>query len=372
MQFGLLSVIFLFGALQALLFIISLWRRQYPRSPSFWLLVTLLIGIGIILIHHAVFPGLPATSYWKYFFIRPSSAAWMMVPPTLYLYVRSLLEEHFRWRAHFWWYYSLSFYHLMVWISALLGWHWGVYRLLFNHPEWHTYLWIGTYVLLSSGFGWATYSKLHSYINTGKKRHRLNWLYHYTIIFLGAILLAATVLLGLIATDQYGEMYEFCLLLVYELFVLILVYQSIRRSAYSGWLANRLYGSDAKPEAELRQLFNQVEYFFKHQRPYLRADLKLTDIAKACSISENELSQVFTQFLRTSYYDYVNQYRLKAFEEALQSENGQRFTIGGLATKCGFKSKTSLYRVFREKHGTTPAAYLKSQGAAISGNGKNQ
>lgn len=58
---------------------------------------------------------------------------------------------------------------------------------------------------------------------------------------------------------------------------------------------------------------------------------------------------------------YVNAHRLRCFEQRLLSGALEELNIAGLARACGFKSKTSLYRVFRQKHGMTPGEWVKGQ-----------
>lgn len=360
MQFSFLAVLFLFGALQALLFIVGLWRNSSDhRTISFRLLITLLVSISVILAHHAFFSSILGHQAWHYAFMELSAACWLLVPPTLYLFVRSLTEEGFRWRGRFWWLFAVSGYHIISKGLGLIGFYYGFYLLFGGNMALYTYAWVGSYLVMGAVFGVATLRLLRAPRKSARQRDRLRWLQHYVIAFLVAIGVSSIALVYLGLYNKYSVNFEFSLLLVFEFFVLAIVYQSIRRSTYSAWLANRLYGATAVAQPELRKLHQRLEAYVYAERPYLDPSLKLSDLANGSGITENDLSQVFTQYLGTSFYAYINDYRLKAFEARLGGEASANLTISGLAEECGFKSKTSLYKVFRDKHGTTPVVFLK-------------
>ena len=88
--------------------------------------------------------------------------------------------------------------------------------------------------------------------------------------------------------------------------------------------------------------------------------LNLTGLARVSEIRENQLSQVFSQYLNSSFYDFVSQYRLREVEERLKDPKYAHLKIISLAEDCGFNSKAAFYKTFREKHAQTPTQYLKS------------
>lgn len=347
-------MVLLFGVFQAMLFLAGMWKKG-PKTLSFWLLVVLLINISIILLHHGLYISMPAKWPIRYAFLGFSTAAWMAVPPAFYLYARSLLVADFQWRPIYWFYFTYSFYQLFNWLFTITGYHWGFYIFFREYPDLYLYLWVGSYLLLALVFGLAV-MRLPGFASN----RRFQWLKYYTLLFLLAISMAGMILIWLGFYDRYSENFELSILIVFELFALLLAFQSIRRSAYPGQLANRLYGTISSNDRVFKARFARLEAYMQETRPYLRSDLRLSDLADGSGISENALSQLFSQHLKLNFYDYINRYRLAAFEAGLQQSATEQLTISGLAQECGFKSKTSLYKVFRAKYGTTPAAYIKA------------
>lgn len=357
MQFSFLSVLFLFGALQGILFMAGMWRKRTQHSLTLRLLMLLLISISVILSHHGILMSLSGKEAWHYSLMGVSAACWLAVPPALYLYVLSLTEEGFRWRPGYLGYFVFSIYHIVNWLLGLFGFRFGFYLLFSGFPQLYNYAWLGSYLLVAVVFGVGTLRLL----KPAPQLARLRWMRHYVIAFLIAIGISTVALLYIGLYSELSAYFEFSLLFVFEVFVLALVYQSIRRSTYSVLLANRLYGTTAASAPRLKVLHLNLEQYMKREQPFLRPDLKLGDLAKGIEATENELSQLFTQYLGSSFYAYVNGYRLVAFEHALGKLENAHLSISGLAIECGFRSKTSLYKVFREKHGTTPVAFLRAR-----------
>lgn len=364
MQLGIWAIFFLFGAFQAILFGAGLWSKG-RLTISKKLLLAMLGCIAIILTHHAVYTGIPEESYWKYFFIGFSAGAWLAVLPSYYLYVRSLLEDTFSWKQVYWLLYIVPIYHLVSWCWEKAGFYVGFYLLFENHWELYNHLWVASYLIMALTFGLLSWR-----VSRDIRQPELLWLKIGGQLFLLAVGIAIVVFAYLVWNDNYSEVFEFSLLLTYEAFVLMLAFRSIRGSANAVWLGRRLYGNTALSQQRLVKLDGELAKLMETEKPFIDSQLQLKQLADSLGANEQELSQLFSRHLNTNFYDYINQYRLKTFEQALLTDEARQLTIVALAEECGFKSKTSFYRVFREKHGITPSAYLKKQKALVQLNKK--
>lgn len=102
MQFDFLSLLLFAAALQAVLILVSLRSGRLRPSPARRLLSATLVSIAIILAHHVFYRAADPQWWGRYAAIGLSAAAWLAVPPSLYFYVRSLLQPGFRWRRRYW------------------------------------------------------------------------------------------------------------------------------------------------------------------------------------------------------------------------------------------------------------------------------
>jgi AraC-like DNA-binding protein len=108
-----------------------------------------------------------------------------------------------------------------------------------------------------------------------------------------------------------------------------------------------------KTYQDLINLFVQEKYFKKN-------DLSLDVLASKLNINSNYLSQVINEKEGQSFYDFVNSYRLKEFKQLVKTGQNKRFTLLALAYECGFNSKSSFNRYFRQKVGCTPSSFVRS------------
>lgn len=121
------------------------------------------------------------------------------------------------------------------------------------------------------------------------------------------------------------------------------------------------YRTTRLSEKECRNILRKLDTLMRTERPFTNPDLKLSELATMIGYNSHALSYTFNQHLRINYYDYVNEFRVKAFKEMLEKDpNLVKYTISAMASKCGFSSRASFFRYFKKFAGTTPAEYMKS------------
>ena len=109
------------------------------------------------------------------------------------------------------------------------------------------------------------------------------------------------------------------------------------------------------------EIVDQLNLVMKEQKLYLNPELTVNDLAGMVGVNSTKLSQVLNDYLQTRFYEYVNKYRVEEFVACLEKDENKKMTLIALSEKCGFSSKSSFYRFFKEVKGTTPAQYVKSQ-----------
>lgn len=110
---------------------------------------------------------------------------------------------------------------------------------------------------------------------------------------------------------------------------------------------------------EAEDIKNQLNALMVNQKPYNNPSLGLRDLAEAINTTEKKLSFVLNQFLHTSFYDYLNFFRVEEFIEKVKEGLLDELSIAGIANLCGFNSKSSFYRAFKKETGMTPTEFIK-------------
>ncbi len=108
------------------------------------------------------------------------------------------------------------------------------------------------------------------------------------------------------------------------------------------------------------EIIEQLNQLMNDQKPYLDPDLSVNQLADLVGINSVKLSQVLNDFLQIRFYEYVNKYRVEEFIKCLENNENKIMTLLALSEKCGFSSKSSFYRFFKNEKGTTPAQYAKN------------
>lgn len=111
-------------------------------------------------------------------------------------------------------------------------------------------------------------------------------------------------------------------------------------------------------DQESRQKFaEELARLMEGQRPFLRADLRLNDLAELVGLPPHQLSQVLNQELGQKFTHFVNGFRVEEAKRLLVARREEE-TILQIAFASGFNSKNSFNRAFKNITGLSPTAYL--------------
>ncbi len=112
-------------------------------------------------------------------------------------------------------------------------------------------------------------------------------------------------------------------------------------------------------EETAREIQKNLTKAISEDRLYTNPEITLAELAQTIDVHPNNLSQVINTFEGKSFYDYVNHRRIEEFKRIVALPESQRFTLLALALECGFNSKTSFNRNFKNATGLSPSEYLK-------------
>jgi AraC-like DNA-binding protein/uncharacterized membrane protein YeaQ/YmgE (transglycosylase-associated protein family) len=101
-------------------------------------------------------------------------------------------------------------------------------------------------------------------------------------------------------------------------------------------------------------LLQSVIDIVEQEQLYLNSELTIADIAVRLGFSTKTISQTINIGLQRSFSSFINEYRVKLFKEKMISGKFTHLSILGLAMECGFNSKSSFNRIFKEVTGHVP------------------
>ncbi len=110
---------------------------------------------------------------------------------------------------------------------------------------------------------------------------------------------------------------------------------------------------------EINLDLEKLQRLMETDAPYLDPLLTLHKLSTLTQIPAYRLTKVLKQSLESSFYDYINTYRVNTVKEKMKAGEAKRLSILGIAMESGFNSKASFNRVFKKMEGQTPTQYMK-------------
>jgi len=108
-----------------------------------------------------------------------------------------------------------------------------------------------------------------------------------------------------------------------------------------------------------KMLEGKLAEWMQKKAVYLKADLTLTELADNVGVSANDLSWYINTVHKKNFYDLINEYRIRAFEEKVANDEHKKRTLLALAYEVGFNSKTTFNKVFKEFKQETPSQFVR-------------
>ena len=105
--------------------------------------------------------------------------------------------------------------------------------------------------------------------------------------------------------------------------------------------------------------FDNMLEVIEKEKLFTDPEFDLSMLADQCDLSANYLSQIINKKSGENFYSLINHYRLEEAKKILLDPDFSHYSILSIGLQAGFKSKSSFYKVFKEKTGMTPSQFLK-------------
>jgi AraC-like DNA-binding protein len=120
------------------------------------------------------------------------------------------------------------------------------------------------------------------------------------------------------------------------------------------------YSRSSLNEKQMEELTNAVFQYLKNKKPYLNPDYSLQMMAEDLNISRHKLSEAINNGQKKNFYKLINEFRVEEVKEMLANSAFSHYSVLGIGLECGFNSKTSFNRIFKEETGLTPTEYKRT------------
>jgi AraC-like DNA-binding protein len=124
--------------------------------------------------------------------------------------------------------------------------------------------------------------------------------------------------------------------------------------------SGRLAKSGLDPAA-IDLIWQQLQELLDRERPYLDPLLDLPRLARQLNRRPQEVSLVINSRSGGSFYDLINSCRVEAAKQLLGADATQRRKMLDIALSVGFSSQSTFYNQFKRATGVTPTAYREQR-----------
>ncbi|MDB5136048.1 MAG: FtsX-like permease family protein [Mucilaginibacter sp.] len=111
------------------------------------------------------------------------------------------------------------------------------------------------------------------------------------------------------------------------------------------------------PPASLKQKGIWLKKAVEVNLLYQDAELSLGSLAEKLNMHPHELSRIINVAFKKNLNDFINEYRIREVTQKMQDPAYDRLTLLGIAFDCGFNSKSTFNRTFRQMTGKSPVEY---------------
>ncbi|MHA4807262.1 helix-turn-helix domain-containing protein [Flavitalea flava] len=110
----------------------------------------------------------------------------------------------------------------------------------------------------------------------------------------------------------------------------------------------------------IEQLKERLEFHMRKERPFLKADYSVRDLAEELNISSRKLSSVIHRTWKVHFTEYLNRYRIDYCQELIKRERDGSPVFKILFPQCGFRNRKTFSTAFKKITGYRPSEYTRT------------
>ena len=376
-HFNIWAIIILFGAAQGLFLSVYLFSKSENREANKWL-AFLLTVISLHLIEYAA--DITGLTMQYPFFIAITYPLLFFMGPLYYIYCHYLLDKS----------YKTTFKNILHFLPSLIV-------LLLMMPFYSMsadakvklmsgiaqgdtikippsqLIFMGAHVAQTVAYIFASYKfinkkeeELKHFSSEVFMVKKLEWLNAFSLYFALYFLLYFIVVVLLTFINSYQFQLDYLILLITSISIYAIGYAAISNpeifkaipefDLQSFELNKEKHVNSSKNSTRFPELKDQLLQYMDANKPYLKSDLKISELADSLAIPYYQLSQLINDEFLVNFYDFINKYRVEEAKKLL-IEDDRNFKILAIAYEVGFNSKATFNRVFKKFTNLTPSEF---------------
>ena len=195
---------------------------------------------------------------------------------------------------------------------------------------------------------------------------KINWLNSFSLYFATYLILYFLLVLTLTFIHSYQVQIDYVMLLITSLSLYAIGYSAIQSpEIFKSFPDLEFQPVKSSPQTLVAEPKNGNRFpglkqdllqFMETNKPYLKSDIKISELADSLFVPYHQLSQVINDEFLVNFYDFINKYRVEDAKKLLIEDN-RNYKILAIAYEVGFNSKATFNRVFKKFTDLTPSEF---------------
>ncbi|MGE5350702.1 MAG: helix-turn-helix domain-containing protein [Acidobacteriota bacterium] len=367
MQFELLDIVYFIIVFQLLIFSVFLFIRRIKFISNY------LLGLQLVAQAAGIFAGffynhlghVSAISLHLMYLGYSFEFLW---GPTFYLYVKSLVynDSKLKWPQL----YHFSPFILFFVLSLVSFIPFGAEEKKFVLKN-LTYAFTGFHLdsiirmqvlfyIIQSVRVYFTLQKKIKESCSSVSKESISWIRFLIAGFTVSFFVSAPiVLINLYIFNNQAFLTKLMIMLPYCIYFNIIFFKAwFQPGIFAGAEVNIKYKSSKLTKEEAEGLINKLNSYIVLNKPYLKPDLTLNQLAGALDIPPRILSQIINEYFSHNFYDYINRLRIEESKQMLLDTSCKK-TVLEILYAVGFNNKSAYNIAFKRATNLTPTEYRK-------------
>jgi YesN/AraC family two-component response regulator len=115
------------------------------------------------------------------------------------------------------------------------------------------------------------------------------------------------------------------------------------------------YKSSSLSGEQIESILTRLRELMEKEKPYLKPDFSLPDLADKMKVSIHQLSQVINDGMGKTFFEMTAQYRID--EARIRLKEQPNIKVEEIAEQVGYNSKSSFNTSFKKLCGMTPSEF---------------
>jgi AraC-like DNA-binding protein len=140
--------------------------------------------------------------------------------------------------------------------------------------------------------------------------------------------------------------------------IYLISFQVVRQSGFlkqPNLVEQQKYKSSSLSQDDQSFILEKLKSFMQSEKPFLRTNFSLPDLASQLNVSTHQLSQVINDGMGKSFFEMTAEYRVEEAKKLLKEKSNIK--VEEIAEQVGYNSKSSFNTTFKKLTGKTPSEW---------------